>query len=870
MLYPLKAALERVERAKADSDATLFFELLYLGEFVLKLTAAGFIAAIDNDRDGHRYRLTHKLVRADGIGEWAQSLEDALTGPASQFLVAEAKEDRRIVTERLPKDSWQYSAISDLLSAAHNFGVESEINQEKIALRSWFDLFPELRNKTRGHGSPKTSACAAAVVPLERSVKAVIDNNPVFLREWAYLRQNLSGKYHVVPLDTAKGSFDYLTGAKGREGENAFREGLYIYFDKPRSIALVNTDIDLSDFFIPNGAFSGTKYELHSPLSDSKKSGDANEFLAPAADRPSSETTGKGALLPLGNVWTNLPPSPSSYVPRPELEERVFSLLNNDRHPVITLVGRGGIGKTSLALTVLHQLSQTDRFGAIVWFSARDIDLTQAGPKLARPDVLTESDIATQFSGMLEPSERNSKSFKSTAFMAENMAKSSLGDPILFVFDNFETVRSPVDTFNWIDTNIRLPNKSLITTRFRDFKADYPVEITGMSRTEVNSLIDSTSDHLRSGNLFTKPVRDAIFDQSDGHPYIVKIIVGEITDRGTPSKPEKIIASKDDILQALFERTYNNLSAGAKRIFLTLCGWRSYVPRIAIEALIVRNQTESIDIGACLDELDRMSLTQKGQGDDEAEFLGVPLAAAIFGQKKLATSPLRTAIDLDIRFLQELGPTNATSISQGIGPRIRRLVQSLASKIADGKMEFSQARTLLEFIAARYPEAWLLLADLAGEVSPVDAKELEPEYLRRYIESNPTGSGVQSVWDRLAHIYRSSGNVLAACDAYTRAFELGEPPYYALSNAANWLNNQRDAFASFELADRKAVFMPLATLMEIRIDEASATDLSRLAWLYLHAGNPERSEEVARHGLSIEPDNAYCQRLIDRLTKVQY
>lgn len=68
MLYPLKAALERVERAKADSDASLFFELLYLGEFVLKTTAAGFIAAIDDDRDGHRYRLTHKLVRADGIG----------------------------------------------------------------------------------------------------------------------------------------------------------------------------------------------------------------------------------------------------------------------------------------------------------------------------------------------------------------------------------------------------------------------------------------------------------------------------------------------------------------------------------------------------------------------------------------------------------------------------------------------------------------------------------------------------------------------------------------------------------------------------------------------------------------------------------
>ena len=88
------------------------------------------------------------------------------------------------------------------------------------------------------------------------------------------------------------------------------------------------------------------------------------------------------------------------------------------------------------------------------------------------------------------------KSFQPVKYMAENLSKSYLDGPILFVFDNFETVRNPVALFSWIDTNVRLPNKVLITTRFRDFKADYPVEIQGMDHSEVDKLIDQTAAGL--------------------------------------------------------------------------------------------------------------------------------------------------------------------------------------------------------------------------------------------------------------------------------------------------------------------------------------------------------------------------------------
>ncbi len=169
MLVPLQRSLERIERARGDSDVALFYELLFAGEFIIKLTAAALVAGVQDDRDGHRYRVQHKLVRADGIGEWAQAIDDLLAGPSSQFLVQDAKDDRRVLTERLPEDSWQHDTVSNLLTAARIFSIEPEIGVEKLAAKSWYDNFPEFRNKTRGHGSPKISSCSEAVGPLYNS-----------------------------------------------------------------------------------------------------------------------------------------------------------------------------------------------------------------------------------------------------------------------------------------------------------------------------------------------------------------------------------------------------------------------------------------------------------------------------------------------------------------------------------------------------------------------------------------------------------------------------------------------------------------------------------------------------------------------------
>lgn len=183
---PMRLILRRVDMY-GDSDASLFHELLYAGEFIVKLTTAALVASIEDDRESHRYQLLHALVRADGIGEWATKLEEALIGPASQHLATALAEDRRVLTERIAKGNWQHEAVHDLFAVLSGIYPGAQPIGDKVSLRMWFAKFAELRNKTRGHGAITPAACSKFVGQLHNSILLLANQNPLFLRPWAYL-----------------------------------------------------------------------------------------------------------------------------------------------------------------------------------------------------------------------------------------------------------------------------------------------------------------------------------------------------------------------------------------------------------------------------------------------------------------------------------------------------------------------------------------------------------------------------------------------------------------------------------------------------------------------------------------------------------
>ena len=327
------------------------------------------------------------------------------------------------------------------------------------------------------------------------------------------------------------------------------------------------------------------------------------------------------------------------------------------------------------------------------------------------------------------------------------------------------------------------------------------------------------------------------------------------------------MARKDEILEALFERTFASLSPIAVRVFLTLSGWRSIVPQLALEAALLRQQNEGRDPEAGVTELVRKSLIERISAADESDFLSVPLTAALFGQKKLAVSPSRPMIETDIKFLQAVGHAAVGNLRDGIKPRIQALFRAVAKRVIDEKESFEDIRLVLEYVAQSYAPAWLMLADLQQEVGSESTWEKEADYIRRFLERNSQAEKSQEAWQRLFVLYEAAKDVIGACTAFLNVAPTSSPPLFQISNMANLLNNERTLIGSTAVVERANVFRPMAQLLEQHLARCSATDLSRLAWLHLHCGDEKRAREIADLGLQRDPNNIHCQRLSEKLAQ---
>ena len=237
MLTPITRMYERYRAESEDSDVSAFYSLMFLGELVTKVTVCSVLSGVVDDRDRNRYSLQHGLVRADGIGDWANVLDRALTGPSAQFLREEFKELQQELLQRTVQDAWQYEAIKLL----HETLVALQVDVDKLPtnapLRQWFKWFALLRNKTRGHGATLAVECSRAAPLLDRSINIIVENLCVLKWEWAYLHRNLSGKYRITSLSEGAEKFSYLKQTK----KESLPDGVYTFNGSPFHIELLES-----------------------------------------------------------------------------------------------------------------------------------------------------------------------------------------------------------------------------------------------------------------------------------------------------------------------------------------------------------------------------------------------------------------------------------------------------------------------------------------------------------------------------------------------------------------------------------------------------------------------------------------------------
>lgn len=846
----------RIESAKHDSDFTFFYSLLLEGEALLKTTVLGIIAAIVSDPDQHRYDLERKILKADGLGPWSLALDDALSGPASQFLLTDLSQEKNELTKLCGLGTWQFEAVTNLKQCLDALGIESEDIQIQTDMKRWFSLFAVLRNKTRGHGATMPSKVANAAVCLKKSISLFHDNHALFKRPWVYLHQNLSGKYKVMPITERVDVFDDLK----KSSDKSYPNGVYLFAGTPRLVPFLQSDADITDFFFPNGSFGKGRYECLSYATDNKREGDGSLHLTPPGARPKSETQGLSELEQLGKCFSNAPGLPPDYIARPVREAEIKKLVENDRHPIVTLLGCGGIGKTSLALQVLNQVSDGTRFTALLWFSARDVDLQFTGPKPVKPHVLSPEEVSRLYVSLVAPERMKESGFSCRKFFEGQLSNNDLG-ACLYVFDNFETTQSPEELFSWIDTYIRLPNKVLITTRLRDFKGDYWIEVGGMTEDEARKLINATASNLGIGHLLSEPYIAEVIQQAEGHPYVIKILLGEVAKEKRAGHIERLVAGRDEILTALFERTYASLSPCGQRTFMTLAAWNSAVPRVALEAVLQKSVGEITEVERAIDLLLQYSLAERQRSVDGMDFIALPLVALMFGRKKLNVSPFQTAIKADADLLQMLGTVNRGEVHFSLAKRIDYFLGSIARRIEKGE-KFEKYAPIVEMIGRHFPPAWLSLARMHMEEETAEGYEKAKVELRRYLEQESSSSTASEAWRNLAHCCFKTDDMLGDVHAFVQRSKIASVPFADLTNTARLLNDLiRKQMLDVGADEKRTLARELLDVMQSRLGEATADDFAQAAWLALRLRDYDQASAFVRRGLEKEKDNPYLLKL---------
>ncbi|MCG3118696.1 MAG: hypothetical protein ALAOOOJD_00950 [bacterium] len=337
--------------------------------------------------------------------------------------------------------------------------------------------------------------------------------------------------------------------------------------------------------------------------------------------------------LPSRVIQHNLPHR-GDFIGREKEKKQVHEALHS-RSFIITIDGIGGIGKTSLALEVLHEClaaSQNSQpvangaqpFDAFIWTSAKDRELSINDVL----DVIAHT-LDYAFLTQLPLAEKR-----------HGIVKRLQEKSCLLIVDNFETVTD--DNVHDFVLNLPEPSKCLITSRTQSIRLARAVSLRGMEEEETLLLIKNEEGRLDI-NLDALVV-DArnfqrFYNATGGAPLAIRWSIGQIKQRGQSIEAvlNSLYGASGDIFEFIFERAWSLLSEASAKILLSMPIFAYSASKAAIEAASDVHQWE-LDEG--LGQLVELWLLEASEKLDESKrrYTLHPLTRA-FAQKQLVANP---------------------------------------------------------------------------------------------------------------------------------------------------------------------------------------------------------------------------------------
>jgi hypothetical protein len=865
-LLPTQMALvvRRLNTTAEGDSALSFLYTSYAVEALIKLVCLGVYAGVRAASPEDAYRTGFRIVRADGLGEFDIAIRELTTLPLVKVLPPGFRPLIAWLTQRRTRaqDEWFRDLKSDVETL---FAELPSDNQQEIHCQSVSDVITAMvrfRNKTKAHGALGDDFFLAVNAPYRRVTDHLIETCPAMSWRWFNLSKTSAGNIRGNELRGLEASAlrtqmlsDFRVGSNGVHFAIGESDQLFFVGDLMRSNA------ECSRFHVINGFYNDQKHiaEFVDYAAGSTLNHNMPAFAKLPPPLPASETQALVELDVQSNLFGNLPQIPGGYVPRLKLEEELRRRLMDENHVIITLHGRGGVGKTSLALAVAQAIAaqENPRFDFILWFSSRDIDLRPNGPGRVAQDVVSVSDVAKAY-GRLFSTDGTTEAFAEA--LRDSTKESESG--MLFIFDNFETVKDATKFHEFLDTYARLPNKILITSRQRAFKADFPIEVRGMEFPEASQLMRALSRKLHVEGVVTEDVIRKIYNYSEGHAYVIRVLLGEIAKEGKYVPPSGIMAKRIDIVDAVFERSFNNLTDDGRSVFLLVSNWESPVSELALLAVL---SPRGIDAERGIEECERLSLIQTDANAYGQTYFSAPKLGRLFGQRKMRGDPDVLLLQEDLISLRAFGSTDTAQRDASSQDReLERFVRWCSMEAHRDNTKVEYLDRLLESTANFWPRAWLDLARFRITY----ARDGVEYAFRRCVEELPNET--QAWTERWRYAKRTSdwGTYLASLVGAAQSAP--ESPRLLSEIAGELISYITDHKAEFPTGRRGIYLATVRDRMEKIAQLLTGDDFARLGWLFMLENDLEKAEQYARRGLSTRSaSNDYCRRLLDRIEQTR-
>ncbi|MEZ4863492.1 MAG: BTAD domain-containing putative transcriptional regulator [Caldilineaceae bacterium] len=301
---------------------------------------------------------------------------------------------------------------------------------------------------------------------------------------------------------------------------------------------------------------------------------------------------------------------------------RLLDVLQAAERPwLVALDGIGGIGKTTLATLLVHELMETARFAAIAWISAKQEEFRPASglTAIGRPAL----DIETLTTGLLEQLLEEPPLTASSQEKQATLHQVLKERVLLVVIDNLESVADYQALVPYL-RHLANPSKFLITSRFslQSYSDIFCYSLAELDEVDALAFLRHEATVRNNTRLAgaTDAQLQAIYAVVGGNPLALKLVIGQVAFLPLTQVLDNLRMAQgkriDQLYTYIYWQAWQMLTAVSRQLFLSL----PLVPNGTFAQLQLVSELAIDDLQEALAQLSALSLVQTGGELDEPRY----------------------------------------------------------------------------------------------------------------------------------------------------------------------------------------------------------------------------------------------------------